>query len=126
MGPTASVGVKPLPRHFSRWTPEQELLARELMAAGASAEEFLAKLGRSKDAAYQRLYFHRRTAADWSYRRRKPRGVSFQLADPVSARPTAELLEDAKARANALRPITAWICGDPPPGYSALDKRHGR
>jgi hypothetical protein len=113
-------------RHFSRWTPEQEQLAREMMATGASAEEFLLKLGRTKDAAYQRLYSKR--CADGSYTRRKPRKLSaqsFQMADPVAARPNAELLVAAIARTNAPRSITAWLCGDPPPGYSALDKRHG-
>lgn len=39
-------------------------------------------------------------------------------------RPSEEMLAAARARANAPRSITSWVCGDPPPGMSALDKRN--
>lgn len=41
----------------------------------------------------------------------------------VFARPTAEMYADRNARLNASRTITASVFGDPPPGYSALDRR---
>lgn len=44
-------------------------------------------------------------------------------AGTPSARPTPDMIEDARLRNRAPRSITSWICGDPPPGQSALDKR---
>ncbi|GAC1572931.1 MAG: hypothetical protein NVS3B5_02100 [Sphingomicrobium sp.] len=38
-------------------------------------------------------------------------------------RPTLEMIAEAHRRNAAPRPITAWVCGDPAPGHSALDKR---
>ena len=40
-----------------------------------------------------------------------------------TARPSTEMLKDAWRRNCAPRSITAWVCGDPPPGRSALDRR---
>jgi hypothetical protein len=112
-------------RHFSRWTPEQEKLAGELMAAGTPPEQFLVKLGRTKDAAYQRLYYKRVGPYRPKAERLRPISAqTFQIGDQVSARPDEKLLAEAEARANVPRTATAWLCGDPPPGYSALDKRH--
>jgi hypothetical protein len=41
------------------------------------------------------------------------------------AEPSEDMLMDAKIRSTMPRPIVAWIQGDPPPGYSALDRRRG-
>lgn len=39
--------------------------------------------------------------------------------------PSAAMLAEAKRRASARRSLTSVICGDPPPGCSALDRRYG-
>jgi hypothetical protein len=44
----------------------------------------------------------------------------------VKLRPTEDQLLAAHHRNNAYRSITSWVCGDPAPGESALDKREGR
>lgn len=46
--------------------------------------------------------------------------------DKVSHRPSFEMQREAWARNSAPRSITSWVCGDPPPGHSALDKRMAR
>jgi hypothetical protein len=40
-----------------------------------------------------------------------------------ASRPSEDMLMDAAIRRDMPRPIVAWIQGDPPPGYSALDRR---
>lgn len=42
-----------------------------------------------------------------------------------ASRPTSELMEDAKQRLLAPRSITSEFCGDPAPGWSALERRQG-
>lgn len=44
--------------------------------------------------------------------------------DRPSGRPTAEMLADRDKRYYATpRSLTSWVMGDPPPGYSALDRK---
>jgi hypothetical protein len=38
---------------------------------------------------------------------------------------TPEMVAERDRRLWAPRPLTAWICGDPAPGCSELDKRKG-
>jgi hypothetical protein len=106
-----------------QWSSEDEALAKELMAQGASEVLFLEKLGRSKAAAHTHFYYK---AGKRPYRVRvRPSLAPVGGTDVhVSARPTDELLEDAKRRALAPRDITAQLMGDPPRGYSALDKQN--
>ncbi len=37
----------------------------------------------------------------------------------------AQAWAEASRRLNTPRSLSAWICGDPAPGYSALDQRMG-
>ena len=48
-------------------------------------------------------------------------GSASEFENP-SARPTVEMQREAWDRNAAPRSITSWLCGDPPPGHSALDK----
>jgi hypothetical protein len=48
------------------------------------------------------------------------------FAERPGARPPAELIEDAQRRALTPRSISAFVFGDPAPGYSALDRRAGQ
>jgi hypothetical protein len=113
-------------RHPDKWTTEQENLAKILMAAKVDNATFLEKVGRTKGSAY----------AHFSYvKHGKPlrRARHRLLGDDISVggascstihRPTEEMIRDARQRSSAPRPLTAWLNGDPPPGQSALDKKH--
>lgn len=71
-----------------------------------------------------------RTARQMLGRGGRPRTVSTDIGsasefDEISHRPTPEMQRAAWDRNSTPRSITAWVCGDPPPGHSALDKRNG-
>lgn len=88
------------------WTDAEVETARRLIDQKASDDECMAALGRSRMTCYQKLDRLRYSAAV----ARKQKTSTVALAD-------------ADRRINAPRSITAWICGDPPPGFSALDRR---
>lgn len=68
-------------------------------------------------------------AGNWnrSNTRAKPASeLSYRAAaDTTASRPSSELIEDAQRRSLAPRSITSAFFGDPPVGYSALDRRQG-
>jgi hypothetical protein len=49
--------------------------------------------------------------------------TTSHFAERPGARPPASLIEEAQRRALAPRSISAFVFGDPPSGYSALDRR---
>lgn len=93
------------------WTAEQVATARRLLASKATNEECLAVLGRSRRACYVRI------ARD---------GYAKIVIEDRRFPPPPSLIEEAEKRAKAPRTITGWLFGDPPPGYSALDRREQR
>lgn len=97
-----------------RWTKEETELARRMIAEKAPESEFRQRLGRGKFSAYQRLYLVDYPKEGWA-----------SLGLPVAPRVEVpdDVLADAGRRTSAPRPLTAWLCGDPAPGQSALDKR---
>ena len=94
------------------WTVEELELARQMLAARAKDSEFRSRLGRSMKAAKTRILYDASSAE------------RYLMAD-LYPRPLVpdELLEDRDRRASARLSLTARFCGDPPPGYSALDQR---
>lgn len=98
-----------------KWTPDQIAIARELHAACATEAQCMARLGRSKAACNTKIYNIR------SVERVAARVANGQ--PPLQATIPDEVIADAIRRARAPRTITSWICGDPPPGYSALERR---
>jgi hypothetical protein len=59
-------------------------------------------------------------------RRRRDSGFKERGSDCV--RPIvipAEVFIDRNDRLSAPRSLTGFVCGDPPPGYSALDRKQG-
>lgn len=100
------------------WTPETLAMGRSLIDRHATEEEFRAATGHS------RLSFHSRVQTDKKRREREQRASvdpHQRLVRPLAA--PSEAVEDAHRRMAAPRSITAFVFGDPPPGYSALDKR---
>jgi Myb-like DNA-binding protein len=51
------------------------------------------------------------------------RCVELGEAETQAVKPSAEQIADADARLFRPRSITAWICADPAPGFSALDRK---
>ena len=98
------------------WTQEETALARRMLAAGKPDSEFHRVFGRSKLKARLRLWRLARPTQGYDWL-----GLPMQERIDVPA----EAWADASRRLNAPRTLSAWICGDPAPGYSALDKRMG-
>jgi hypothetical protein len=98
------------------WTDDETALARRMFAEGKPDSEFRRLLGRSKFSARTRLYrLHFPTDGyDWLD---LPREKRFDVPPEAWA--------EASRRFSAPRTLTAWICGDPAPGFSALDQRMG-
>jgi hypothetical protein len=92
------------------WTDDEIELARQMLAARAKDSEFRSRLGRSKSAAQTRILYDATSVE------------RYLMAEPRPQVP-AGLWDDRDRRASTRLSLTAWFCGDPPPGYSALDKR---
>lgn len=109
------------------WTDEETELARRLLAQDISDFEFEHQLGRTKTAARTRMqtvsYRGWRAEADdlrtLSQSRSKCKEFSSSRAETIPP----EVIADAVRRSNAPRSLTAMLCGDPPFGYSAYDRR---
>ena len=98
-----------MPRRL--WTEDELKRARDMRAAGRTYGEIDKALGRWVGATQQRLEI-----------------AGNRLGDHVrSFRAPQQLLaeRDALAAARERRALTQYFCGDPPPGYSALEGKTG-
>lgn len=86
-----------------RWTQKDYEVARDMLAAGHDHEAIAARIGRSVSGVKQKL----------------------ALVPQASGRPTELMLlrRDRREDASYRRDLTGMLCGDPPPGYSALDRK---
>jgi hypothetical protein len=92
------------------WTPHEMLRARAMRRNGLTFTDIDRALGRSYGAAYNKLVTEPGS---------QPSGHnvgSIRVADELIAE------RDRRREAAARRTITQEIFGDPPPGYSALDR----
>ncbi len=116
-----------------RWTDFQTSKARELLAQGVGEREFRLAIGRSRAAAFARIKYlddpvfrerciQNATRNRKKYEAREPTDPSYLYVEPKPVIPE-QLLLDARERLLAARSITAMLCGDPAPGFSALDRR---
>jgi hypothetical protein len=106
-------GVKPMPK----WTEEEIALARRMLAEKQPDSEFRERLGRSKICAQRRFFrahHYDDSIADWTR-------LGLRHEPRVDVPP--DVRADANRRAAAPRTLSAWLCGDPAPGWSALDRR---
>lgn len=55
-----------------------------------------------------------------------PRAGNHHGARPEIPTLTPDMAAERDRRLLAPRPLTAWVCGDPPPGFSELDKRRNQ
>jgi hypothetical protein len=91
------------------WTQEDIKKARKLVDAKASDEECIAAVGRKYWSCYMKIARDRYGKSD----------VRVEAAPIIP--PT--VIEEAVKRMAAPRDLTGVICGDPPKGYSALERR---
>jgi hypothetical protein len=103
-------------------------LARELI--GLPPAEFLEQVGRTKDAAKAHFKYLAKPGVREAIEakraaalQKRAQWVDRKAADELKAMVPAEVIEDAIHRLTAPRSTTAWICGDPAPGRSALERR---
>lgn len=98
------------------WTVEEEDKAAALLKRGATDEEFMREVGRTRGAAYARFNNCKRL--------RKYEASHNHKVVNEPGRPTAEMLADAERRNKAYRERSdiAAILGDPPRGESVLDR----
>lgn len=95
---------------FKVWSAEDTAIARQMFVNQGPSEAFLAKLGRPETAARERI-------------KRVDSRAKTEARAALPKIPTRVVL-DAVRRATAPRSLTALAFGDPPPGYSALDRRN--
>jgi hypothetical protein len=111
-----------------RWSDADTKLAIEMIDSDAPEREFLKVFGRTKNAAYSRARYvtdaefrEKRLLRDRANRARNSNAVGHIVT--ASSSPPAHIFVEARERANAPRSLTAWLCGDPAPGTSMLDRR---
>lgn len=103
--------ARPYTRKGKRWTEKDDALMMRLFETRATEEDFQRYLGVSKQAAYTHKAYLKRI--------NKYGGTSHKshLNVRADARPDEAALQAAKLREIAPRSVTAWLQGDPPPGY---------
>lgn len=99
----------------SIWTPEMWARAQEMRAQKFTTAEIGAELRLSAQQIRDRF-------SNKSHFQTK-RGKGERIIAMPQASSSALGERDARAVAAARRTLTQQFCGDPPPGYSELDKR---
>jgi hypothetical protein len=108
--------TKPRQPRAKNWTPEQDALARKMVAANESEEAFLTKIGRTKNASKDRI---KRV----NHGERLNGSGAIRGGTCAVRGPSEEALADARMRAAEPRTLTAWQFKDPPLMQSALWKK---
>ena len=116
------------------WNEEDTAKARILIARNAPPEDFMSEIKRTKGASKSRIeYLDNPNCRDRKYesvRRSRLKCLDGPTEPPrryttrAAGMPIPEhVLADAAARSNAPRTLSAMLLGDPPIGFSALDRR---
>lgn len=95
---------------YHKWTDGETALARQLLQRCASDAEFRRVLGHTREAAVGRLT-------------RLELKVDRGAVIPERVHIPPEVVAEAVRRSSAPVTITGFVMGDPPIGYSALDRR---
>jgi hypothetical protein len=103
---------RPQPHFPRRWTPEETMRAAAMHAEGASYREIGERMRRSEGSVMSHL-------------KEPGLGKVHDAGWHAFAKPTEDMMVAMEARRDAFdaRDLTATMCGDPPVGYRALDKR---
>lgn len=118
------------------WTKEEVERLNSYLAMGLSVPEIASNLDRDPSSVHNKIYHTQMTPEKREVRRERHRAYRREHSIPMrnwmhenamtvmSCRPAEELLAERDTRYTApLRDLTAFLLGDPPIGYSALDKR---
>jgi hypothetical protein len=115
---------------MTRWTPEEDAIAKALVATGGSSSSLNGKMeGRSGAAIRSRVNYLAMTKEQRfraNLRRRNGRVAPPRVRQRVHVstfEPPPEVLEEAMLCANSPRTPAMLLFGDPLPGRSALDQR---
>lgn len=100
------------------WTPERFARAQRMVADGMSGLQVDSELGLRPGATTAKISRMRRPEEKRRRRETPPETRVVQKHGPSRAE-----LEGRERREAADRTLTALICGDPAPGFSALDRR---
>lgn len=114
------------------WSPDELETLHSMLAEKKTPKEIAEVLGCVRARVDHRIRHERMTPdqrliqkkkrAAWDMRNRT--GVrSYREQIISSSRPTSELIEEAQQRALAPRSLTSEFFGDPPKGWSALDRK---
>jgi len=108
-----------------QWTPDEDALLIKLRAQKMPYKEMAVVMGRSihsLDTRYRYLHLPEgaRQAKNERHNEGK-RAARAAAADPLNV--PYEVLEDRAARLSAPITLTGMLFGDPPVGFSALDRR---
>lgn len=126
-------------RHeYAKWTFVEVTRLRKMLEEGKSREQIAQMLGMKVQRVIERIRHENRSPeqkrAKYELAKAlreknkdndKRRAISTVTSHPVLAvsRPDPEMIAEAQRRADAPRSLTAEFFGDPPAGYSALDRR---
>jgi DNA-binding CsgD family transcriptional regulator len=119
-----------------RWSTSESEQLYDLRTSGKTIKEIAAEMGRSEhsvEARWRWLHIseesrERRRQAEYARRRTlgmKVRGRSGACgrSDQTQRSYPVEVFIDRDAREKTHRTLTAVLCGDPAPGWSALDRK---
>ena len=114
-----------------RWTAEEDAKVHELLALDLNYKQIAERISRpySSTKEHIRWLFMTEEQKEWRRERiRSGRRNGKDIVRRVEEYSTREakpqhVFEDAARRAEAPRTLTAVLMGDPPIGFSALDRR---
>lgn len=114
-----------------RWTDEEWQRAKSLLDSGYTQDAVAGIIGRTSQQIaskkqWESLSSDRRERKALQKRQRRAEyipstSVRLHVADYMTI-PEC-VIEERNARAVAAKSLTGWVFGDPPIGYSALDRR---
>lgn len=114
------------------WSEEDTRIACDLAAAKMPYAQIAERLGRGSRSVRNKVFETRQTPEqrrerlERKYASRNSRPKDSYTPHPVQPadRAADEIAMDTRDRRLAISPrdLTAWFCGDPLPGYSALER----
>ena len=118
------------------WTDEEVERLNSYLAEGLSVPEIASKLDRSIASVHSKIDYMQMTPEEREHKRERHRAYHRQnrsnsrnphhenAQTVMSCRPSEEALKERDVRyATPFRDLTGFLLGDPPIGYSALDRR---
>lgn len=116
-----------------RWSPSELETLHSMLAENKTPKEIAKALGCLRDRVDGRIRHERmspdqrlieaKKKAAWDKSNRTG-GRAYREVTISASRPTSDLVEEAQQRAMAPRSLTSEFFGDPPKGWSALDRKH--